>query len=111
MARGDFGEYSDIDIFVVVSEKKPGCDMDRIWWKRMKDALKEFRRDVTVITYSVQGIKSISNWYVLRLASEGVLVYDKGGIKELFDKIIEVARNTGLVEKSIGNHKVWSAET
>jgi len=110
MARGDCDEHSDIDIFVVVKERKPGCDVDRIWWKRIKEALKGFRRDVTVITYSVKGLKSISSWYVLRLASEGALIYDRGGIKGLFDRIIKTAREAGLVERKIGNHKVWSAK-
>jgi len=110
MARGDFDEHSDIDVFVVVKERRSGCDLDRIWWKRIRDALEKFRRDVTVITYSVKGLKEISNWYVLRLASEGVLIYDKGGIRELFDKIIKTAHEAGLVERKIGNHRVWSAK-
>ena len=110
VARGDFDERSDIDIFVVVRERKPGCDVDRIWWERIKDSLSKFRRDVTVITYSVKGLKSISNWYVLRLASEGVFIYDKGGIKELFNRIIRAAREAGLVERRIGNHRVWAAK-
>lgn len=108
-ARGDFDERSDIDIFVIVKERKPGYDIDRIWWERVNDILSKFRRDVTVITYSIKGLKKILTWYVLRLASEGILIYDKGGIKELFDKIVNVARNAGLVEKKIGNRKVWSA--
>lgn len=110
MARGDFNEYSDIDILVVIKDRKPGSNVDYIWWKRIKEALKEFRRGVTVITYSVEGLKRITNWYVLRLASEVVLIYDKGKIKELFDKIIQTARNTGLTEKRIGDRKVWSAQ-
>lgn len=109
MARGDFNERSDIDIFVVVRERKSGCDIDRIWWERIKDVLGRFRRDVTVITYSVNGLRKISNWYVLRVASEGILLWDKGRIRELFDKIIEVARKRGLEEREIGNHRVWSA--
>ncbi len=109
LARGDFNEKSDIDVFVVVKERRSNYDADRIWWERIKDALSKFRRDVTVITYSVEGLKKISNWYVLRLASEGVLVYDKGGIKELFEKILTTARKAGLVEREIGSHKVWSA--
>lgn len=110
LARGDLHKHSDIDVFVVVKERKPDCDVDRIWWNRINKALRKFRRDVTVITYSVNGLRRISNWYVLRLASEGVLIYDKGGIKELFDRIIKTAREAGLVERKIGTRKVWSAE-
>ena len=110
LARGSLGKHSDIDIFVVVNEKRSGIDVDRIWWKRIRDALTEFRRDVTVITYSVKGLKNVSNWYVLRLASEGVLIYDKGGIENLLDKIIRTAREKGLVERRVGNQRVWSAK-
>jgi predicted nucleotidyltransferase len=110
LARGDFNEYSDIDVFVIVKERRPCYDADRIWWDRIKEALSKFQRDVTVITYSVRGLKCISNWYVLRLASEGILIYDKGGIRELFEKIIKTAREAGLEEKKIGNHRVWSAK-
>ena len=73
--------------------------------------LREFRRDITVLVYSIKGLKKIINWYVLRLASEGIVIYDKGGVKDLFNKIIAAAREAGLVEKEIGGHKVWSAET
>ncbi|RKX68860.1 hypothetical protein DRP53_09835 [candidate division WOR-3 bacterium] len=109
LARGDFSDRSDIDIFVIVKEKKSGYDVDRIWWDRINEALSLFHRDVTVVVYSVNGLRRISNWYVLRLASEGILVYDKGGIKGLFRKIIETARRAGLVERMVGNHRVWSA--
>lgn len=109
LARGDFHEKSDIDIFVVVKERNLGMDIDRIWWDRINEVLKEYRRDITVLVYSIKGLKKIITWYVLRLASEGILIYDKGGIKELFAKIIDAARKAGLVEKKIGNHRVWSA--
>ncbi len=71
--------------------------------------MKDFRRDVTVLVCSIKGLKNIITWYVLRLASEGILVYDKGNIKELFKKMIATARKAGFVEKEIGPHKVWSA--
>jgi predicted nucleotidyltransferase len=111
LARGDFDEKSDIDVFVVVKEKIPGTDVERAWWERINDALSKFKRDVTVILYSVKGLKRISNWYVLRLASEGVLLYDRGGIKDLFKKIVETARRAGLEEREAGGkRKIWVAK-
>ena len=104
---GFFGRKSDIDIFVVVKERRP--DTDQIWWHRIDEVLRRFRRGVTVITYSVAGLKNISNWYVLRLASEGIIVYDQGNIKNLLDKIIKAARSAGLIEKEIGGQRVWTA--
>jgi predicted nucleotidyltransferase len=108
IARGDFTKKSDIDVFVVVKEKKE--DTDGIWWRKISKSLGELGRDVTVIVYSVEGLKRIINWYVLRLASDGIIIYDRGGIKELFGRIIETAHRAGLVEKTIGGYKVWSAE-
>jgi predicted nucleotidyltransferase len=111
LARGDFDEKSDIDVFVVVKEKIPGTDVERAWWERINDVLSKFKRDVTVILYSVKGLKRISNWYVLRLASEGVLLYDRGGIKDLFKKIVETARRAGLEEREAGGkRKIWVAK-
>lgn len=110
LVRGDFNDHSDIDVFVVIKERRPGYDVDRVWWERIRDVLGKFRRNVTVITYSVNGLKKIINWYVLRLASEAIFIYDKGGIKELFNRIIETARQAGLEEREIGTHKVWSAK-
>jgi hypothetical protein len=43
------------------------------------------------------------------LASDGILVFDRGGIGELFDKILETARKTGLRQVKRGKHWVWSA--
>lgn len=108
LARGkDFSARSDIDIFVIVREKKPGVETDKLWWKRIKRALRELERDVTVLVYTVKGLERISNWYVLRLASEGILVFDKGDIGELFQRITETAREAGMVEERIGDRRVW----
>lgn len=111
LVRGDFSPTSDIDIFVVVKEdKERGCfEVDDLWWRRIQGALRKFQRDVTVLVYSTEGLRTISNWYVLRLASDGILVFDQGGIRELFDKILEVAQKAGLRQVKRGEHWVWSA--
>lgn len=112
LVRGDFSPTSDIDVFVVVKEdgNEGKClEVDDLWWRRIRNALKKFQRDVTVLVYSTEGLRRISNWYVLRLASDGVLVFDQGGIRELFDKILETARRAGLRQVKRGEHWVWSA--
>jgi len=110
LARGDFHERSDIDIFVVVKEKLADVDVDRIWWDRISDALKDFGRDVTVLVYTTEALKRIITWYVLRLASEAILVYDRAGVESLFKRIIATAKKAGLVEREMGTRKVWSAK-
>jgi predicted nucleotidyltransferase len=77
LARGEFTERSDIDVFVVL--KSDEGEASKIWWHRISDALSEFGKDVTVLVYTIAGLKNISNWHVLRLASEGVIIYDKNG--------------------------------
>lgn len=110
LVRGDFSPTSDIDIFVVVKEDERGClEVDDLWWRRIRDALSKFQRDVTVLVYSTEGLRKISNWYVLRLASDGILVFDQGNIRELFDKILKVAKKAGLRQVKRGKHWVWSA--
>ena len=41
---------------------------------------------------------------------EGVLVYDRGDIRGLFNRIISAAKEAGLVEVQIGDYKVWSVK-
>ena len=44
----------------------------------------------------------------MRLASEGIILFDQGGIKGLFREIKKAAKKAGLVEQRIGKHRVWS---
>jgi len=109
LARGnDFTERSDIDIFVIVREKEPAGVTDQQWWQWVKQALEPFNRDVTVLVYSVVGLRTIANWYVLRLAMEGVLIYDRADVAGLFDQIIQAAQRAGLVQEKIDGCRVWT---
>ena len=103
-----FSEHSDIDIFVIVREKEPGDTTDKRWWQRIQRVLEPFGRDVTVLVYSVAGLKAVSNWYVLRLAAEGVLIHDRADIACLFEQIVQAARRAGLVQEMIGDRLVWT---
>ncbi len=104
---GAWGARSDIDVFVVVEHLKPNGETDRLWWNRVRDALDSLNRDVNVLVYSRRGLEAVSNWYVLRLASEGVLVYDRGGIAELFAEIRAAALRAGLVEDEVDGSRFW----
>lgn len=109
LARGrDFDERSDIDIFVVVREKEPAGTTDRRWWRWIKQALEPFGRDVTVLVYTRAGLRNVVNWYVLRLAREAHLVYDRADVAGLFGQILKNAQEAGLVEETIGEHQAWS---
>jgi predicted nucleotidyltransferase len=109
LARGTgFSEHSDIDVFVVVREKGPGDTADRRWWRRIQRVLEPFGRDVTVLVYSLAGLEAVSNWYVLRLAVEGVLIHDQADIAHLFEQIVQAAHQAGLVQETIGDRLVWT---
>jgi predicted nucleotidyltransferase len=109
LARGtDFSERSDIDVFVIVQEKEPGGATDKRWWQRIQRVLEPFGRDVTVLVYSVAGLRAVSNWYVLRLVAEGVLIHDQADIAHLFEQIQQAAHQAGLVQEMIGDRLVWT---
>jgi predicted nucleotidyltransferase len=106
VARGEATERSDIDIFVILGRHTP--DADEVWYHRLNEALGDFRRDVSVLVYPMQNILEVSNWYVLRLASDGIVVYDKGNVRRAFDAVIKAARRAGLVQKRQGNGIAWT---
>lgn len=110
LARGRFDQKrSDIDIFVVVREIEP--ETNDIWWKRITNSLSQFERDVTVLVYTTKGLKGVSNWHALRLASEGVIVYDEGSIAKLFSRMVAAAHKAGLEERETEDgRKIWTAK-
>jgi predicted nucleotidyltransferase len=106
LARGDFSaERSDIDIFVVLG-KATYAD-DELWIRRIKDLLVKYERDITVLVYDLGSLKKVCNWYVLELASDSILVYDKGKVKYYFDKIIEAAKKADLIRMVYNRHPIW----
>jgi predicted nucleotidyltransferase len=107
LARGDFGKKSDIDIFVVVS-KNEGREQESLWHKRIREVLKRYPCDKTILLYSIGGLRAVSNWHVFSLASDGVIVYDKGQVGSLFKEIVAKANEVGLVRKRYGHHPVWA---
>jgi predicted nucleotidyltransferase len=108
IARGDFSQKSDIDIFIVIANGLSEREVWLAWNKKLRELLKVFGRDITILIYSLKSLKEISSWYVLRLASEGKLIYDRSRkIEQLFKKIIMIAKDSGLVEEEIHGHKYW----
>jgi predicted nucleotidyltransferase len=108
LARKDFTQRSDIDIFVVVDDVKDrGEETEKLWYDRISDLLADLCRDVTVLVYSVKALRRVATWHTIRLASEGIILYDKGKVKDIFEAIVKEAKRVGLVERKFGRRKVW----
>lgn len=109
LARKYFSqERSDIDIFVIL-EKATFAD-DELWIRRIKKLLDKYERDVTVLVYDLTSLKKVCNWYVLELASDSVLVYDKGNVRSYFNKIIKAAKKAGLVRMVYDRRPIWGLD-
>jgi len=111
LARGEFTEKSDIDIFVVLNQRELSEKDHRFWITLIRKVLDDYDREISVVIYTISGLVKISNWYVLRLATEGILAYDRAGrVETLFKKILDEAKKAGLIQKEIGGRKVWTKE-
>lgn len=111
LLREDFNEHSDIDLLIVMDDEtfgqRRGVDWVGYWYDLFYPALAHFQRDVNCIVYSMGGLKKVNNWYVLVVASDAVLVHDKGRVAPLFQRIIDAAHRAGLVKRKRGVHTVW----
>ena len=111
LARDEFTEKSDIDIFIVLNQKELSEEDYHFWITSIREILDDYNREISVLIYTISGLVKINNWYVLRLATEGILAYDRTGrVETLFKKILDEAKKAGLVQKEIGGRKVWTKE-
>jgi len=61
IVRGDFSPKSDIDLFIVIPDHLSERETWLTWNKRLRDILKVFERDITVLVYSLKSLKEISS--------------------------------------------------
>ena len=115
LLREDFNERSDIDLLIVMDDEtyrqRPAVEWRRHWRSVFGPALAKYRRDLSCILYPVISLRKVSNWYVLVVASDAVLVHDRGNVAPLFQRIIDAAHNAGLVKIKRGVHTVWRSAT
>ena len=96
LARGDFNERSDIDIFVITEKEVPLKGQDELYCA-FSELVPRFRRDITVLVYDLRGLKKIPTWQTLNLAKDACLVYDRAEIGKVFERILQAAREHGIV--------------
>ena len=96
LARGDFDERSDIDIFVITEEAIPLREQDELYYA-FSELIPRFGRDVTVLVYDIKGLKRIPTWQTLNLVKDARFVYDRAEIEKLFERILLKAEEHGIV--------------
>jgi predicted nucleotidyltransferase len=96
LARGDFDERSDIDIFVITEKELPLGEQDELYYT-FSQLIPVSGRDVTVLVYDINGLKRIPTWQTLNLAKDARFVYDRAGIEEVFKRILQEAEVHGIV--------------
>ncbi len=96
LARGDFNERSDIDIFVTTERELSLREQDELYYA-FSELTSRFGRDVTILVYDMDGLKRIPTWQTLNLVKDACFVYDRAGIEKLFQKILQEAERHGIV--------------
>jgi|YNPNPStandDraft_1061719.scaffolds.fasta_scaffold36588_2 predicted nucleotidyltransferase len=106
-ARGDPHPGSDLDFFVIVADEDWSPEFENRWWRLLRERVaNKYGRRMDLIVYTILDLKRIATWYVLGMADEGLVVYDKGQVRDLFRQIVQRAIACGLVKKYCrGRHR------
>jgi predicted nucleotidyltransferase len=96
LARGDLEERSDIDIFVITEEELSLGEQDELYYA-FSELIPVFRRDVTVLVYDLDSLKSIPTWQTLNLVKDAHFACDRAGIEKIFKVILQQAEEHGIV--------------
>lgn len=107
IVRENFNQKSDIDIFVIVKDENWKEDLSNILYQHFSRALDKYRRDITIILYPLSCLKQVACWQTLGMVSEGKILFDKGDIAGIFQRIKNKAYEAGLVEERYGNQIIW----
>jgi len=96
LARGDYDEKSDIDIFVITERELSLEEQDKLYYE-FSGLIKKFKRDVTVLVYDIESLKKVPSWQTLNLLRDAIFAYDRGGIEEVFREILRKAEERGII--------------
>jgi predicted nucleotidyltransferase len=95
LARGDFNEKSDIDIFIITEKELEIKEQDEFYYA-FSELRRKFRRDTTVLVYDVESLKRVPSWQTLNMIRDAVFAYDAAGVKEIFKAILDEAEKHGI---------------
>jgi len=99
LARGDFNEKSDIDIFIITNTELTLKEQDELYYT-FSELIPKFGRDMTVLVHDIESLKKVPSWQTLNLIKDACFVYDSGRIKEAFKMILEEAEQYGIIYDS-----------
>lgn len=104
-------EKSDIDVFIVIPDLPADEDRAMVerWRKRLHQFLYDkYRRDVTVLDYNLRALRKVPRWHTILMASDGLLIWDRGKVAKIFRRIVEEAERQGLERVVCGyKHPIW----
>ncbi|MGB9630873.1 MAG: nucleotidyltransferase domain-containing protein [Candidatus Methanodesulfokora sp.] len=95
LARGDFDEKSDIDVFVITSRELSLEEQDRLY-QEFSRLMEIFGRDVTVLVYDMKSLKKVPSWQTLNLIRDAIFAFDRGNVQEVFREILRKAEEKGI---------------
>jgi len=96
LARGDYHERSDIDIFVI-TEKELTLAEEHELYRAFRDLRALFRKDTTILVYDLKGVKRVPSWQTLSMIKDACFLVDRAQVQELFEKILQQAAEHGIV--------------
>jgi predicted nucleotidyltransferase len=103
-------ETSDIDVFIILPDLPTDehRGMEERWDRRLRRFLYDkYRRDVTVLGYSLRALRKVPVWHTLVMVSDGLLIWDKGKVARIFRRIVEEAQKQGLERVCGKKHPIW----
>ncbi|MFZ2070543.1 MAG: nucleotidyltransferase domain-containing protein [Halobacteriota archaeon] len=96
LARGNYNERSDIDIFIITNHELTLKEQDELYYS-FSALIPEFGRDITVLVYDRESLKAVPSWQTLNLIHDACFVYDPEDIKGVFKMILEKAEQSGII--------------
>ncbi len=95
LAREDFHERSDIDIFIITQKEFNFKERDELYYV-LSEILLEFKRDITVIVYDLNSLKKVPTWQTLNLIKNADFICDRAEIEKILKKILEDTEKKGI---------------